>query len=127
MTNQEHYEQLELKIKFIEYLIQSDTRLSNKLDFSHPCIVLEKTNNKDAKKYEQNTYETIFSKSLLDICTEFYDGISQHLEESQTFLDRLDTEEITPEMMRLQFAYQLKSLQNSSAQFLLNLERYLQN
>lgn len=125
MTNQEHYEQLEQKIKLIEYLVKSDTRLLDKIDFSNPCIVLHKSKNKDAKKCEQNIAPTAFSKSLLAICDEFYDGISHQLEESQIFLDRLEIEEMASETIRLQFAFHLRSLQNSSMQFLLNLERHL--
>ncbi len=120
-----YYEQIEQKVKLIEYIVQSDTHLLDKIDFSTSCIMLKKEGNKDAKKCEESTSQNAFSKSLLDTCTEFYDNIAHQLEESQTFLDRLETTEMTPEMIRLQLGFQIKSLQNSSTQFLLNLERQL--
>jgi len=126
MTSKNHQlKLLERKLKLIQYIAQSDTNVLDDIELSMSSVLIEKVDNKDAKKCSESTTKSTFSKSLLSICTEFYDDIAQQLEESQDFIDRLQTEEMNAEMIQLQLCLQIKCLQNASTQFLSKLENQL--
>ncbi len=83
------------------------------------------SNNKNAKKCLENGIEVEFSEAVLEVFTNFYDQVSQQLEENQMILDRLEKQEMTSEMLLLQLRFQIKALQGVCYQFLLDFERQL--